>query len=116
MSKDPRQIFLLGVSGVHFGQFRPENIMAKKKQLDDAERARDRGDWKTVLRIIAAFPHLGEHREAITRGWSAVQNPGFYAELGHRPAELWATAVRAVCARYEWVVPEPMPALPGGTG
>lgn len=54
-----------------------------------------------AVRIAAGFPHLGQHKDRITKGWSAHRNPEFYRELGLDPAQLFADAVQAVRERYE---------------
>jgi hypothetical protein len=44
---------------------------------------------------------LGEHAEAIQRGWGAIQNPAFYRQIGKDPGELEALAYRALIDRYQ---------------
>ena len=53
-----------------------------------------------ALRIAARFPQLGEHKNAITQGWAAHTNPGFYSQLGKDPAALVIAGIVAVHARY----------------
>jgi len=57
-------------------------------------------DAREALRLAASFPHLGEQKEAITRGWAALQRPDFYREIGKDPEALVALGVAAVRARY----------------
>ncbi len=72
-------------------------LISKKQLILDALAA---GDERTALRIAAAFPHLGAHREAITRGWAALQNPGFYRQLGQDPEALTTAGIAACRERY----------------
>lgn len=46
------------------------------------------GDALGALRIAAKFPRLGAERDAITKAWAAIQNPGFYRQIGKDPDEL----------------------------
>ena len=59
-----------------------------------------RHDGREALRLAAVLPHLGEHKEVITRGWAACQRPDFYRELGKDPEQLIAVGIAAVKARY----------------
>lgn len=69
----------------------------KLSRLKDAMRAED---WRTALRIAAYFPDLGEHKEAITRAWNALNRPSFYRQLGRDPEALVEDGKRALVARY----------------
>jgi hypothetical protein len=77
-------------------------MISKAQQILDAL---GRNDGCEALRIAAAFPHLGRYKEAITRGWSACQQPDFYRQLGKDPEQLIAVGVAAVRARYAISVP-----------
>ena len=46
------------------------------------------GDATGALRIAARFPQLGAERDAITKAWAAIQNPGFYRQIGKDPQQL----------------------------
>ena len=59
-----------------------------------------RNDGCEALRLAASFRHLGEHRDAIQRGWEACRNPGFYQQIGKSPDALIAVGVAAVRQRY----------------
>lgn len=72
--------------------------MASK--LSTLRDAAGRGDWIAALRIAAKFPQLGEHKEAITRAWAAIQNPQFYRDIGKEPDALIEEGVEALKARY----------------
>lgn len=58
------------------------------------------GNGCEALRLAAKFPHLGEHKVAITRGWQACSRPDFYRQLGYDPEALIAAGVAAVKERY----------------
>jgi hypothetical protein len=58
------------------------------------------GDWPAALRIASRFPRLGDHREDISRAWTAVQHPEFYREIGQSPDDLVARGIAALKARY----------------
>lgn len=58
------------------------------------------GDHRAALRLAAGWPRLGDHKEAITRGWAALSNPGFYRELGRDPEALVAAGLAAIRERY----------------
>lgn len=59
------------------------------------------GDYHGALQIAAKFQQLGEHKEAITRAWAAIQNPAFYESIGKQPEALIAAGIEALRARYE---------------
>lgn len=69
-------------------------------KLSRVREALARGDTREALRIAAAFPQLGNHRERITRGWAALTQPDFYQQLGKNPAELVADGIAAIRERY----------------
>lgn len=58
------------------------------------------GDWHGALRMAAGFGRLGEEKEPITRAWAAIQNPGFYRQIGKDPAALEAAGIAALKAKY----------------
>lgn len=80
------------------------NTVVHVTKTSRAKAALSSGDFKTALKIVASFPGrcLGEHRDAITRGWAALQHPRFYAEIGLDPASLVESGVRAIKDRYGW--------------
>jgi len=39
-------------------------------------------DWIGIRRIATRFPRLGEHQDAITAAWAALQHPEFYRQIG----------------------------------
>lgn len=59
------------------------------------------GDRVEALRIAAKFYRLGPQKEAIERGWAALNNPRLYAQMGHDPDKLVAAAYTALAERYE---------------
>lgn len=71
-----------------------------KTKMDLLREAAAEGDWYAALRIAARFPRLGKQKEAITRGWAALQNPGMYREMGQDPEELVALGIKALRERY----------------
>jgi plasmid stabilization system protein ParE len=81
----------------------PEWLVMNKAHVNKPaliQAALARNDAREALRIAASFPHLGEHKAAITRGWEACQRPDFYRSLGKDPAELVTVGIAAVRARY----------------
>lgn len=59
------------------------------------------GDAAAALRIVAAWPRLGEHQLRIQRGWMAYTRPAFVREIGlGEAASLVADAVAAMRERY----------------
>lgn len=58
-------------------------------------------EYRKALKLVAGWPRLGEHKDTIQRGWSAVSNPNIYRELGKDPDILYAAAPAAVATRYE---------------
>lgn len=63
-------------------------------------------NYRKALRLAASWPRLGDHKDAIQKGWAAANNPAFYMELGHNPEALFATGLRAVAERYELQQPK----------
>ena len=53
-----------------------------------------------ALRLAAKLPRLGAHRDAIRRGWEALQRPAFYEQLGRDPDALVLAGVEALRERY----------------
>ncbi len=72
----------------------------RPSKLSRIRDAAQQGDWHGALRIASKFYELGEHKEAITRAWSAIQNPQFYRDIGKEPDTLIAEGVTALKARY----------------
>lgn len=72
-------------------------MISKQQQILNAL---EEGDEREALRIAASFPHLGEHKEAITRGWAACTRAEFYRQIGQDPEALIKVGVAAVRARY----------------
>lgn len=54
-----------------------------------------------ALHEAAKFPRLGDHKEAIERGWAAASNPDLYRQMGHDPAELIDAGLAALAERYD---------------
>lgn len=69
-------------------------------KLSALRAAWDSGDRLAALRIAAKFPRLGEHADAIRRGWDAHNRPAFYRQMKRDPDTLVAAALAAVAARY----------------
>ena len=57
-------------------------------------------NYRAALKLAAKWPRLGEHRDAIQKGWAAASRPDFYRELGQDPDALEAAGVAAVADRY----------------
>ena len=57
-------------------------------------------NWHGALRIAARFPRLGEHKEPITRAWSALQHPDFHRQIGQDPDALVTEGIEALKTRY----------------
>ncbi len=72
-------------------------IVTKTAQVIAAMQA---GDHRTALKIAAKFRMLGEHRNAIQRGWAAVSNPAFYRSLGDDPERLVQVGLVAIRTMY----------------
>lgn len=58
-------------------------------------------NYMKALRLAASWPRLGDHKDAIQKGWAAASNPNFYMELGYDPGQLYAAGLRAVAERYD---------------
>ena len=58
------------------------------------------GDYRRALRLAAGWPRLGDAKEAIQRGWAAMNNPGFYREIGKDPEELVRLGIDAIRSKY----------------
>lgn len=69
-------------------------------KLSLLKAAWERGDRSGALRIAAKFQELGEHKEAITRAWAAIQDPDFYRAIGKDPEALIAAGYAAMKERY----------------
>lgn len=70
-------------------------------KLDALKTAYRNGDRIGALRIAAKFPRLGDHKEAITKGWAAHTNPDFYRQIGLDPDLLITHGIAAMAERYE---------------
>ena len=57
------------------------------------------GDWRRALKLAAGWRFLGEHRDAIQRGWAAMSNPNIYREMGQDPDCLVAAGIKALHER-----------------
>jgi len=69
-------------------------------KLSLLKEAWTRGDKSGALRIAAKFQELGEHKEAISRAWQAIQDPEFYRAIGKDPAALIEAGYAALKERY----------------
>lgn len=58
------------------------------------------GDHRRALKLAASFPRLGEHKDAIQRGWAAASRPDFYKQINRDPDALVADGVEAIRERY----------------
>ena len=59
------------------------------------------GDNVGAMRIASKWHDLGNHKEAITRGWSSRTNAEFYRQIGEDPAALWSIGVSALKERLK---------------
>lgn len=57
-------------------------------------------DWQEALRLAARYRHLGEHKAAITRAWTALQHPEFYQALAHDLDAVMAAGIAGLRARF----------------
>lgn len=69
-------------------------------KLSKVVAAYSAGNTTEAIRLAAKFPRLGEHKEAITRAWAAIQSPEFYREMGQAPERLIEAGVEALRVRY----------------
>jgi hypothetical protein len=60
----------------------------------------DGGDWRAAISLAAKFGQLGRHKEAILRAQSAINNPGFYTQIGHDLDAIMARGREAMRARF----------------
>lgn len=58
------------------------------------------GDWPGAIRFAAKFPQLGSARDDILRAKDALNNPGFYRQLGRDPDALVSEGKAALCRSY----------------
>jgi len=58
------------------------------------------GRYDNALRLVARWPRLGTHRDAIQRGWAACTNPALYEEMGQDSKQLYHDGLAAVATRY----------------
>jgi hypothetical protein len=75
--------------------------MAIETKLSRLKAAWSAGDKMGALRIAAAFPRLGDEKRAITQAWAALQNPGFYRQIGKDPEDLISDGMQAMALKYE---------------
>lgn len=75
--------------------------MAIETKLSKLKSAWSSGDRVEALRIAAAFPRLGAEKRAITQAWAALQNPGFYRQIGKDPEDLIGDGMEAIALKYE---------------
>lgn len=76
------------------------NVALPPSKLSLLKAAWARGDRTGAIRIAAKFQDLGEHKEAITRAWQAIQDPDFYRAIGKDPDALIAAGYAALKERY----------------
>jgi hypothetical protein len=69
-------------------------------KLSRLKRLMSCGDYRSALRLAAGWPRLGEHKEAIQRGWAALSNPDFYRQIGQDPDRLVEVGLAAIRTRY----------------
>ena len=69
-------------------------------KLDQMKALWAAGDRRNALRMAASWPMLGEHKDAIQRGWAATVNPGFYRQLGKDPEVVQKAGLEALAERY----------------
>lgn len=74
--------------------------MTTETKLSKLKTAWAAGDHVGALRIAAAFPRLGAEKQAITQAWAAMQNPGFYRQIGKDPEELIGDGMQAMALKY----------------
>jgi len=63
------------------------------------------GERRKALKLAAAWPRLGVHKNAIQQGWAATSNPKFYLQLGKDPEVLYYRGLAALAAAYDLPIP-----------
>lgn len=69
--------------------------------LDKMKKVWDAGDHRAALRMVAAWPRLGESATPIRQAWAATVNPDFYLQLKKDPDTLIAAGYAAMVTRYK---------------
>lgn len=67
------------------------------------------GNHRAALKLAASWPRLGEHKDAIQLGWSAMSNPRFYRDINKDPDALVAAGLAAIRERYNIEEETPCP-------
>lgn len=73
----------------------PETKLARLQSLMAA------GDFKAALKLAASFPRLGDHDDAIRRGWAAASQSANYRQMGYDVDALIAAGVAAIRERWK---------------
>lgn len=69
-------------------------------KLAKVREAMANGDWDTAIKLEAKFADLGEHKKVIQRARDAINNPGFYAQMGFDLDALKKQAIKALKERH----------------
>lgn len=69
-------------------------------QLEKLKQLMAASEHRAALKLAAGWAQLGEHKEAIERGWAAATNPNFYREIGKDPVILQLQGITAIRERY----------------
>jgi hypothetical protein len=72
-------------------------LQSKKSRIQDAWMA---GNHVEAMRIAKDSSYGGSLLPSIQRGWSAMQNPSFYRQLGRDPQQLVVDGLDAVADVY----------------
>lgn len=82
--------------------------MAKTQLISALQKLKNHwaaGAYDKALKLAASWGRLGEHKEAITRGWAAHSNRRMYTEMGKNPSQLIIHGIAAVADRYDLDLP-----------
>jgi hypothetical protein len=71
-----------------------------KSKTNQIRTAWCRGDRIGALRIAARFYDRSDATKTFKRGMAAHNNPGFYHQLGHEPAQIVADALTVLEQRF----------------
>lgn len=70
-------------------------------QLSQLKQFMKEGNHRAALKLAAGWSRLGEHKKQIQQGWSALQNPKFYKEIGKDPDKLVECGIQSIRERYK---------------
>jgi hypothetical protein len=71
-----------------------------ESKLNKLKRFMSTAHYHEALRLAASWPRLGDHKDAIERGRTAMVHPEFYRQIGQDPETLIAAGIDAIRERY----------------